>query len=179
MNNAGFNYPPYWYQLDYQERKKLAGEEVWLNEENEFDPLLGSDQRDFLKKLPEYATADFEGHRFLFSHYLFPDLTGSSKQHYIQFGPVEPHLEFMDQHLCSIGFSGHQHVEGVKIFSEAGVDIHGFGRVKLGDRLTWIVGPCVANGKHDNGFMIFNTESYELEVIPLGSPKRIMQTVYI
>ncbi|MCB2220390.1 MAG: metallophosphoesterase [Bacteroidetes bacterium] len=179
QHNAGFNYPPYWYQLDYQERKKLAGDDVWLNEENEFDPLLESTDREFLSQLPEFVIVDAGRIKLLFSHYLFPDLTGSHRKYYRDFGPVKPHLDFMDEKGCQIGISGHQHVEGARIFYADKIVDLGFGSLQLQDELQWIVGPCIANGKRDNGFMILDTESFELEVIPLHSPKRIMQVVYI
>jgi predicted phosphodiesterase len=179
MHTAGFNYPPYWYQLDYQERKKLAGEEVWLNEENEFDPLLGSTDREFLRQLPEYAIVEADPIKLLFSHYLYPDLTGSSRKYYMDFGPVEPHLNFIADQGCHIGLSGHQHIEGVKVFYPDKIVDSGFGTVQLSNVLQWIVGPCIANGKRDNGFMIMDTKNLELEIIPIHSPKRIMQVVHI
>jgi len=179
LHNAGFNYPPYWYQLDYHERKKLAGDEVWLNEENELDPLIGAEHREFLKKLPEYKVVQIGSKNVLLSHYLFPDLTGSNKKYYIDFEPVQPHLDFMADKECKLGFSGHQHIEGICIFNETGKSAKTFGTYQLNDEMQWIVGPCIANGKWDNGFMIYDTENSELQVIPLNSPKRMMEVVKI
>ncbi len=179
LHNAGFNYPSYWYQLDYHERKKLAGQEVWLNEENEFDPLLKPTDIDFLKQIPEFEVFEAETFNVLFSHYLFPDLTGSSRKFYEAFGPVDQHLEYIQKNKCKIGFSGHKHIEGIYCVTNTQTQYFEFGDYQIRDELQWIVGPCIANGKKENGFMIFDTLSWELKVIPLKSPKRMMQVVYI
>jgi len=78
-----------------------------------------------------------------------------------------------------MGFSGHQHIEGVKIFHAYKEEKRGFETIKLSDTAQWIIGPCIANGKYENGFMVLDTENLELEVLPLHSPKRIMQVVYV
>lgn len=179
VHSAGFKYPPYWFQLDHDERKKIAGNEVWLNEENEFDPLINSDQKSFLQMLPEYFVLEIDGIKIMLSHYLFPDLTGSNRLFYEQFGPVEDHFRFMSENECLIGFSGHQHIEGAKIFTQNSVEDFSFGQISVSSNLQWIVGPCIANGKNDNGFMIFDTKRFEIDVIPLHSPKKIMQVVYV
>ena len=177
-HNAGFNYPEDWYSLDYLEKKKLAGDQVWVMEEVEFDPLIGSNEKEFIRSLPEWVVIPGEIN-ILLTHYLYPDLPGMHAQYYRNFGPVKPHLDFIRSKGCSIGFSGHQHIEGARIFGVQEDAKHAFGNVKLENDLQWIVGPCIANGKKKNGYMIFDTDSFELEIIPLHSPPRMMQVVYV
>ena len=179
MHNAGFNYPPYWFQLDYAERKKLAGGEVWLNEENEFDPLIKAGHRDFLKQLPEFMVFETDSVKIMLSHYQYPDPTGSSRRLFEKPGPVVDHLNFISDHDCSIGFSGHLHTEGAKVITTLYEHNFNFETIQLTKEPACITGPCIANGKYDNGYMIFNTVSFELNVIPLNSPKRTMQVVYV
>jgi len=177
--SAGFDYPQNWFELDYSERKKLAGEEVWLNEENEFNPLIDQKERDFLLSLPEFEICKVGNLKILLSHYLYPDLTGTHRQYYENFGPVEPHLNFIKENDCLLGFSGHKHIEGIFRADLNSQEYMGFGSHTLKEELSWIVGPCVANGKKDNGIMVFDTNSLVLEVIPLETPKRMMQVVNI
>ena len=172
---AGFNYPGNWYELDHADRRKLAGETVWLNEENELDTLLSADEKAFIRTLPEYLVVEAGSERILLSHYLYPDLSGSTRTYYEAFGPVEDHLDFIEQNQCRYGFSGHKHIEGVYIADRSSLLHHDFGSHRLGKQTHWIVGPCIANGKKKNGCMIFDTETFILKVIPLGTPTRVMQ----
>ena len=176
-HNAGFNYPKNWYDLDYPEKKKLAGEEVWVMEEVEFDPLISADEKEFMSSIPEWLVIESE--KLFISHYLYPDLPGMHAQYYHNFGPVKPHLDFIRSKDCSIGFSGHQHIEGARIFTENRDNTEDFGITNISDELQWVVGPCIANGKKHNGYMIFNSESRQLEIVPLNTPPRMMQTVYV
>ena len=76
---------------------------------------------------------------------------------------------------CLVGFSGHKHVEGCIQFRGGEVVHHPFGDHELERELQWIVGPCVANGKKENGCMIFDTQTFLLQVLPLETPPRVMQ----
>jgi hypothetical protein len=174
VHTAGFDYPDDWYEMDYADKKLLVDDKVWLNEEVEMPSLLSKEQKAFVASLPEYQVMQAEDCNILLSHYLYPDLSGSSVQHYEAFGPVAPHFEFMDRHGCLLSFSGHMHVEGVYLATPIGNRFHEFGKVNLDREPQWIVGPCVANGKKENGCMVFNTETFRLRSIPLKTPPRVM-----
>lgn len=176
---AGFIYPKNWYKMDYQERKILAGEEIWINEETELPSLLSAEEAAFLSSIPEYAIIMEKDVNIMLSHYLYPDLCGCSIRYYKEFGPVEVHLDYMESYHCQIGFSGHKHVEGFYKANQYGLQHQGFGNYKLEREQQWIVGPCVANGKYENGCMIFDTETFSLEVISLQTPPRVMHTINI
>ena len=175
--NAGFNYPVDWYDLDYDDRKILASDQVWLNEEIELNPLIGKNEKAFLKIIPEFSVAEFDTTKLFLSHYLYPDYSGSHQQYYHNFGPVLPHISKIKEYGCNFGFSGHKHIEGIYINRNNMGQVFPFGNYQLENEPQWIVGPCIANGKKSNGFMIFDTESFVLDVIPLGSPKRMMKTI--
>lgn len=177
--NAGFEYPENWYSLDHKLRKKMAGEKIWLNEEIEPDTLLSAEERKFMKSIPEFHVLNLGSLNIMLSHYLYPDLTGSTIAYYERFGPVEAHLNFMKAHNCLLGFSGHQHVEGFYNSTFDKTKHKPFGKYTLGQEIQWITGPCVANGKKHNGCLVFNTETFELEAIPLDTPPRIMEAVYL
>lgn len=177
QHKAGFDYPENWYDLDYRERQRLAGDLVWLNEEVELDSLLSQAEKEFIRMLPEYLPVACDGLDILLSHYLYPDLSGSSRKYYEEFGPVSDHLDFILKEGCLIGFSGHQHAEGAFRFTRKGMNRFGFGDVRLQRELQWIVGPPVANGKNENGCLVLDTETLQLNVIPLQTPPRVMRAV--
>lgn len=174
---AGFDYPENWYALDHKQRMDLAGQRIWLNEEVEMDSLLSSDERRFLESIPEFQVISDKGIGIMLSHYLYPDLSGSSILHYENFGPIENHFEFMEKQDCQVGFSGHQHVEGFFRATRLSAKYHEFGSVDLERQMQWVVGPCVANGKRENGCMVFDTETFNLNAIPLNTPPRVMMTI--
>jgi predicted phosphodiesterase len=174
---ADFNYPADWYELGYMDRKTRAGNKVWLNEEIELDPLISKNDRTFLSQLPEFLVVKDNEINILLSHYLFPDLSGSSIYYYEEFGPVSAHLDFIEKNNCKLGFSGHRHIEGVVFTDRFGKQTKGFGKFQLSDEYQWVVGPCIANGKKENGCLFFDTESMELKAIPLKTPPRVMMTV--
>lgn len=46
----GFHYKKNWYDLDFEVRKKFAGNKIWLYENNELPSLLNSGNLKYLKK---------------------------------------------------------------------------------------------------------------------------------
>lgn len=169
---AGFEYPEDWFLLDYFQRKKLAKDYIWLNEENEFDPLISYEDKKYIRSLPEFLIIETNGLKILLSHYLFPDLSGSTKKYYEEFGPIEDHLDFIKNNKCDLGISGHKHIEGFYHAILEGQKCLNFGTYYLKNELQWIIGPCVVNGKKENGCMVFNTDTFELKVIPLKTQTR-------
>ncbi|MCD4745785.1 MAG: metallophosphoesterase, partial [Bacteroidales bacterium] len=166
-HKAYFNYPKNWYDLDFEEREKLADNKLWLYEDSEFSSLINKNDKAYLNSLPEYEIAEFDGIKFLFSHFLYPDLTGCLKWFPDKFINRKEHLKFMQNNECLIGISGHTHIEGFVLGTEDKAVYHPFREYQIEKQLQWISSPYVANGTRENGFMILNTDSLELEVIPL------------
>lgn len=171
---AGFDYPEDWYNLDYKTRSKLAKNKIWLYEDCELPFKLTEQSAEYLDLLPEFAINHFDEINFFFSHSYYPDLSGSTI-----FFPKKPkhlieHFNFMNSHNCLIGFSGHGHIEGCVILNKTKLEINKFGTYQLPKINQWIVGPCVANTTRVNGVMIFDTKSFQLDIISLKSPKKFI-----
>jgi predicted phosphodiesterase len=168
---AGFHYPPNWYDMEYDERVELSDGMVYTYEESELSPLLRSQDVAYLRSLPEYIIAEFDSYRFLFSHFLFPDMSGSTTFLPEKVRDLTQHFDFMQKNDCLLSFSGHGHVEGFTYGNENRLVFNSFGTYKMKKKLKWIVGPCVAHENRSNGVLLFDTKTFDMEVIPLRFPR--------
>ena len=169
-HKAGFKYLPNWYQLDYTKRKKSAKNKIFLYESTELPSLLDNYQIKYLRKLPEFVVKKFGSVNILLSHYAYPDLTGSNISSINTNKDLERHFKLMKKFDCQLSFCGHEHQEGAKIAFSDTIFSNKFGKIKIeSHEPVWISGPCVANGSFENGVMIFDTNNFILELIPLKS----------
>jgi len=178
-HKAGFTYPKNWYRLDYSTRKEYveqSNSNVYLYEDNELSALLNEEDRQYLHDLPEYVVKEVDGVKLFFSHYAYPDLVGNTAFEPFKSEDVSAHFRFMKQHGALLGFSGHDHCEGIMKFTPEAVEHQSFGITQLDRKTpTWLHGPCVANGTFANGVMIFDTLNFTVEAIELHSKKHEKQ----
>lgn len=171
-NKAGFPYPKNWYSMDYQTRQKLSKDKVYLYEYNELSALLTKEDEKFIRQLPEYVVEKYGDLKILFSHYAFPDLVGMTTFEPKTTKDVKKHFAFMKKQDCRLGISGHDHKEGMMIFTEDKVSEIPFNKtVKITNNLTWIHGPSVATGNFANGVLVFDTDKMDIKAVPLKSKK--------
>jgi hypothetical protein len=159
-------YPNDWYKLNLQERMNFSNDSVWLYDD-EVDETILADSIDFLSSLPETYITDCGKFSILFTHFLYPDLTGSSTFFPDTIEHFRPHLKYMKLNKCLIGISGHAHLQGYSVTSKDHFRYNYFGKTKLDSVPQVIIGPAITRGESKNGFMIFDTETIELEVIQL------------
>jgi len=170
----GFAYPEDWYELDFDEKRKLGEGKVFLYDDYELPPLLRREDEAFLASLPEYIVKSFDGINILFSHFAYPDFTGSRSFYPKLLEEAIPHLQFIGRNQCTIGITGHFHYPGFARCYEDKWERLNFGTYKLENRLQWLYGPCIARfyqkngGPVANGVMILDISLMEIEVIPLG-----------
>jgi predicted phosphodiesterase len=173
-HRAGFPYPEDWYTLDYWKRRELGNDKLWLHEHDELSALLRKEDQDFIATLPEFVARDFDGVKILLSHHAYPDLAGTT-QFRIEENGLKEHFAFMEKHGCSLGFSGHRHVEGVRMFTPDTATKHEFETIEINPKATtWLQGPAVVNGTFQNGVMVFDTATFALEVIALGTETQLI-----
>lgn len=173
-NKACFPYPKNWYSLDYQTRQKLSKDKVYLYEYNELPALLTKEDEKFIRQLPEYVIKKYGDLKILFSHYAFPDLVGTTTFEPKTSNDIKKHFAFMEKHDCKLGISGHDHKEGMMLFTENEVREIPFNKaIKLTNNLTWLHGPGVANGSFANGVLVFDTDKMEFKAVPLKSKKHV------
>jgi predicted phosphodiesterase len=167
--SGGFDFPLHWYELDYFERKRLSQDSVFLYEDVELAALMTKEDAAWLNSLPAFAISSVDGFTIMYSHFCYPDLHGVMA--YFPKMPSEfcPHLDFMQDHDCKLGFSGHMHFEGTSVCNGSSINRFDFGTIRLQDQRQWLFGPCVARGRFDNGITIFDTTAQMVHSIPLSS----------
>lgn len=165
--NAGFIYPENWYEIKYSQREILSNGKTWLYEKNELPINISNDEISFIDSLPEYKIKEYNDYKILFSHFNYPNLSGSLTSHPTRAKHLKEHFQFMKNKDCLLSFSGHAHFQGLCTTSKRCFRVHKFGKRKLKDKRQWISLPCsVKNGKK-SAVTIFNTNSMEIETIIL------------
>jgi len=165
---AGFDYPDDWYELDFINRKDLADGKLWLYEDSELSALLTHADRAYLDSLTSYGVVSYEGVDLLLSHFVFPDIAGTRREKPSTAKDLERHFEFVEYNGCSMSFCGHGHLEGMAIGTPEEIQYFPFGEYQLENKMQGVIGPCIAKGERQNGFMVFDTGSLILDVMKLG-----------
>jgi predicted phosphodiesterase len=171
VNSERFKYPENWYELDFSKRKEIADGKLWLYEERELSSLLNDDNKEYIRALPEYLIKDYGKYKILYSHYFYPDVTGCLSIVISDTSELRQQFEFMKHNDCFYAFSGNDHYQGIKVFTEDSII-----EIKLGekyilpDKPLWLHIPAVANGTNQNGVAIYNTDTREIEAVPLNTP---------
>lgn len=163
-HTAGVVYPDNWFALEMHERMAVMKGKIWLYE-NEIVPELSTHNIEYLRALPEYTVEIIDGIKMMFSHFLFPDISGSLRKRIDDIYDYRDHFLFMHQHQCLLSFGGHMHKEGFETVNVFGLAEYGFSKKRLKNTTTFIGLPSLAGGKNKNGVAIFDTERFEMQSI--------------
>jgi predicted phosphodiesterase len=165
--NPDFQFPDDWYQMNYQERKKIAEtENIWLHEENDLSALYSREECHFIKQLPEYSVVQTENYSILLTHYLYPNVCGVHRNYYSEASDFEKHFQFMEEHHCKLAFAGHTHNLPGKVVSRKAFLKKRKTYYPEKDELVVLCPPIVeqtANGR----FTLFDSLNHKLEFIRL------------
>lgn len=166
QNLGGFIYPENWYSLDYSQKKELANDSVWLYED-ELDPLYSLADISFLRQKSEYEIIHNQDVNVLFSHYSFPNLTGSLREFSFESGDYFQHFNFMEKRHCNLSFIGHEHAEGILVIKQNKIVQKGFFSYKLTDFPAIIILPAIVKGNKSSGFLIYDSSKQVIEAIKI------------
>jgi len=142
----------------------LKGLDSWQHE-LDLDPGYSEEDISFLATLPFYATLTTPAGNILFSHYAYPNLSGFVKGFFSWEKEFQAHFTFMQEHNCSLNFTGHAHPwgfykvhpEGFKHYRRRGIKITSFPA---------LIGiPPVTRHENRSSFCIFDTNSLRLQVL--------------
>ena len=145
--------------------KEMKGK-IWFYE-SEIIPMLSDDSLHYLKTLPEREILETDGMRILFSHFLFPDISGSLRKRVEDIYDYRDHFLFMRENSCILSFVGHMHAEGFELVNRNGLFSHSFRRKRLREGMTMLGLPSVARGRNRNGTAVFDTKSKTVKVIKI------------
>jgi predicted phosphodiesterase len=167
--NGCFAFPADWYHLDFQERKRLAGEQVWLFENQELPALLTGRDREYLDSLPLSLAVELAGMKVLFSHALFPDLSGT-----LTWRPKNPwdfhrHFSLLKAQGCRMGICGHLHPNGIAIADARNYSFSRFRTYRISSDLVQYVCPSAAGTSGKSGFMVLDAAGLTLEAVAVKS----------
>ena len=79
---------------------------------------------------------------------------------------LKPHFNFMEHNDCLLSFVGHTHIDGFALSSGRDVQFKEFGFKRLRKKQKIIFCPAVVCDEK-SGFMIFDTNSFELSIIKI------------
>jgi len=167
--NGCFAFPVDWYQLDFQERKRLAEDRVWLFENQELPALLSAKDRDYLESLPLSLAVDLDGTKVFFSHALFPDLSGT-----LTWRPKNPwdfqrHFGLLKAQGCRLGICGHLHPDGIASAVAGSFVFSRFRTYRVSPDLVQYVCPSTAGTTGKSGFLVLDAAGQTLEAAAVRS----------
>jgi predicted phosphodiesterase len=169
----GFEYPENWFSMDAAERKVNSRGKVW-NYEGEAENDLDEEDIIFLRALPEYIVLALENIACMFSHYIFPDFSGSTTRYVERNNQIRGYWDFMEQQRVNISFCGHSHNMftgfGYKIKSSLGKAIHFIPQhsFTLGNEPVIIVLPPLSAERGRAAFSIIDLNMMKLDIIHTG-----------
>lgn len=155
--SPAFEFPVDWYEQEYSERKAMANNEIWLHEENDLDPLYSPEDLEYLRSLAEFhVMKDAASQGILFSHYIWPNMSGFVKDFRTLPQEFSQHFDFMAGHGCSISFTGHAHTRGCYMAIPRHFRHYGYGHRRLNSFPVCVGIPPVTRHKNRSGFCIFD-----------------------
>lgn len=168
---GGFDYEDNWYNMDFETRKSKGKDKIWLYEETELANLMSMPEKAYIDSLPETDYILAGDIKLLFTHYIYPNISGSAVGFVESKRDFDAHLDWMKVQHSDISFSGHGHIEGLQIGTRHALKKFGFGKTVKIEPGTMIIGPCIARGSKTNGVMVFNTKTMEVATFPLELDK--------
>jgi len=169
----GFAYPENWFDLQNEDRKNLSRGRVWCYEGDEPNDL-GLNDLLFMRKLPEYIILTINDITCLFSHYIYPDFTGSTTRDIKRPIHLKEHWDLMNIHNVTLSFCGHFHnfftgfaYQRSLPFSKA---IHSIphNSFNMGNEKVIIVLPPLAGEKGRTSFSIIDMNSLKINIVTVG-----------
>jgi len=163
-----FKFPDNWYQLPFDERQAIAKEKLWLYEEDELSALLTHENETYINQLPEIIFEDTSTCKSLFSHFIYPDLTGSYREFVYSYKDIVKHLKFMKDNNCTLSFVGHMHVDGCFKISGNEIIKCAMGKKMALSNFDWVSIPAISSSRVRNGFLIWDTKNQTIEPVSIS-----------
>lgn len=174
LYSDGFSYPEDWFEMKPYKRKIFSEGKVWCYEGDEPHDM-GEDEIMYLRSLPEYIATSEPGIPCLFSHYIYPDVTGSTTRYIERSHQLKRLWTFMQNNRLMYSFSGHSHelftgfaYQNSRSFLKA---IHNLpsDSFKLGEETVMTILPPLTGEKGRTGFAVLDSSTMRLNILMVGS----------
>jgi predicted phosphodiesterase len=182
-NISGFKYPANWYDLSPEEKTRVSAGKVW-NYSDDYSVELSEKELEYLHSLPEFVMKNTGESKILYSHFVYPNFTGSVCSYQGDGRKIREHFNFLNENSCKLSFCGHMHIEGIGIYYEPGdnifsqlfkgFDYYSFGERKLKDKNCCISIPALADNGQVNGFAIFDSKNFSVNALSLNTNRRFI-----
>lgn len=163
--NPEFNYPENWYTYDYHKKLELSKGYLWLYDNDELNALYRQTDIDYLKTLPEIEMRTENHYKIMFTHYCYPNLTGSMRVFYNFIEDFEEHQNFMNKNQCNLSFVGHRHFGGLMVVAKNQIIGYKFGKKHKLMEGDCVFTPAITDKRSGNGFCILNLDNNTVEAI--------------
>ena len=141
----------------------LQGLDTWQHE-LDLDPEYSAEDISFLTTLPFYDILSTPAGNILFSHYVYPNLSGFVKGFSSEEKEFQAHFAFMQEHNCRLSFTGHAHPQGFYKVHPRSFKHHRNRGIKITTFPALIGVPPATRNQHQSSFCIFDTISLKLQV---------------
>lgn len=158
-NCSFFNFPDNWYQLNYQQRNKLAQNSLWLHDKQDLIPNYNDKDIKYLNTLSEYFIYPLSNSNILFSHYAYPNLSGIKKEFYNYKFEFRQHFSFMENKDCSMSFISHAHTDGFYTVTKQNFKRYNFEALELGVENIIVGIPAITSQQKMNGYAILDSNT--------------------
>lgn len=163
--NPEFEYPDDWYTYDYHKKLEISRGYAWLYDNDELNALYNKNDIEFIKTLPELNVFSYNNYKLLFTHYCYPNLTGSMRVFYNFIEDLEEHQKFMNQNHCNYSFVGHRHFAGLMVATKNQIVGYKYGKKHKLSEGNIIFTPAITHKRTGNGFCLLDLNTNTVEAI--------------
>jgi calcineurin-like phosphoesterase family protein len=155
--SSGFDFPENWYDLDYYQKKSIAGSKLWDYESSALSPKLSHEDKAFLSSLQQFQTLKSDPAEIMLSHYIYPNLSGMETSYCKNISDYRRHFDFMAKHNANISVVGHAHPSKLYYIDRKKINKKNFGKTIECDKELIILCPAIARGASKQAFLIIDT----------------------
>ena len=164
--HSNLGMPADWYELEMEERQRVSDSRLWLYED-EMEDEISDASIEYLSKLPEQLIIGAGRFSILATHFIAPDITGTSKGSPTGRKDFSLHLKLLRKSKCLVGLAGHAHMEGFASVSKRDYGMYYYRKFNLYKKRQIIVGPPLSRNPGSRGFIVLDASGREFEAISL------------
>jgi predicted phosphodiesterase len=155
--------PEDWYDLSAEDRIRLSRNKIWLYLD-EVSPRLSTENEAYLSGLKEWEILNSGDHKFMFTHFIKPNISGYSRWFPFMRLQIREHLKFMQDENCTFSFAGHWHPPAPVIINRFFWSAPRQENVRLKHFQKSVICPALSGGKYPGAYTGFDTRNFHLQM---------------